>query len=479
MKAVLNFLSDDEVEQIHKASLQILRETGVKVHSQKVRTLLAENGARLDGDIVKIPSALVNEAIEKAPKEMTLCARDADCDLKLPAKDFRFLATSGFSPFITTNLETGERRQSISSDLKDIAIVGDYLDTVDYFWPSVLPNDLPPPLQELHALAIALRNNRKHIQCSCVTEKTARWQMRLASMIVGGEEELKKRPIFSTIQCPVAPLAFEKESSEALVVLAKAGIPTAPMTMVLGAATAPATLAGTLAVGNAEELASLVIVECANPGAPMIYTSEAAPANMKTGEINYAAPQYLLLSAGSAQMARFYRLPASAADIWLEGTPFEPLSLERNVLKAAMWQMCGSDISPCLGCRDLALSVSLEQIILDAEACEHARAYLCRFEINDDTLALDVIHKAGPGGHFLDTKHTLEHFKKEIWSRELSDTFILDSTAKGSFLERAKVKIMEILAEHTAPPLNEDVSREMEQILRDAEKDIVAEGLKT
>ena len=475
MKAVLNFLSDDEVEQIHRASLQILKETGVRIHSKKVRRLLIKNGARLDGDIVKIPNALVNEAIEKAPSEMSLCARDADCDLKLPAKDFRFLATSGFSPFITTNLETGERRQSISSDLKDIAIVGDYLDTVDYFWPSVLPNDVSPPLQELHALAIALRNNRKHIQCSCVTEKTARWQIRLASAIVGGDSELRKRPIFSTINCPVAPLAFEKDSAEAMVILAKAGIPIAPMTMVLGAATAPATLAGTLAVGNAEELASLVIVECANPGAPMIYTSEAAPANMKTGEINYAAPQYLLLSAGSTQMARFYRLPASAADIWLEGAPFEPLSLERNVLKAAMWQMCGADISPSLGCRDLALSVSLEQIILDAEACEHARAYLRRFETDDDTLAIDIIHEVGPGGHFLDKKHTLEHFRREIWSRELSDTFILDSTAKGSFLERSKTKVKKILAEHTASPLNEDVHREMEQILRYAEKDMAEE----
>jgi len=475
MKAVLNFLSDDEVEQIHRTSLQILKETGVRIHSEKVRRLLVKNGARLDGDIAKIPNALVNEAIEKAPSEMSLCARDVDCDLKLPAKDFRFLATSGFSPFITTNLETGERRQSTSSDLRDIAIVGDYLDTVDYFWPSVLPNDVSPPLQELHALAIALRNNRKHIQCSCVTEKTARWQIRLASAIVGGDSELRKRPIFSTINCPVAPLAFEKDSAEAMVILAKAGIPIAPMTMVLGAATAPATLAGTLAVGNAEQLASLVIVECANPGAPMIYTSEAAPANMKTGEINYAAPQYLLLSAGSTQMARFYRLPASAADIWLEGAPFEPLSLERNVLKAAMWQMCGADISPSLGCRDLALSVSLEQIILDAEACEHARAYLRRFEIDDDTLAIDVIQEVGPGGHFLDKKHTLEHFRREIWSRELSDTFILDPTAKGSFLERSKAKVKEILAEHTAPPLNDDVRREMEQILSDAEKDMAEE----
>jgi len=361
--------------------------------------------------------------------------------------------------------------------LKDFAVIGDYLGTVGCFSPSVIPNEISPPLQELHALAISLENNRKHVlECTCTSEKTAKWQIKLATAIVGGEEELKKRPIFSTIHCPVAPLAFEKGSSEAMVTLAKAGIPTAPMTMVLTATTAPATIAGTLAMANAEELASLVIVECANPGAPMIYTSEAAPANMKTGEIGYKAPEYPLLSAGCAQMARFYKLPSCVADVSLEKAPSDTLSFERNVLRVATGLMNYSDLSQWLGSRDLALSASLDQLILDAEACEHARAYLSKFELNDDTLAMDIIHKVGPGGHFLGEKHTVEHFKQEIWSRELSNTFILDPAAKGSFVERAKAKVKEILAAHTPPPVKESVHKEMEQILGDAEKDILGDG---
>ena len=476
MKAILNSLSEDEVERIHEASLRILKKTGVKILSEKVRKLLAENGAEVNGAVVRIPDSLVEESIKKAPKKMTLCAREPKCDLKLPSSEFRLLSTTGFSPFITTNLETGERRKSTSSDVKDFAVVGDYLDTVDFFWPSVLPGEVSPPLQELYSLAIAFENNRKHIQCSCVTEKTAKWQIRLAIAIVGGEEELKKRPIFSTINCPIAPLTFEEGACEAMITLAKAGIPTAPMTMVLAATTAPATLAGTLAMGNAEELASLVIVECANPGAPMIYTSETAPANMKTGEINYNAPQYLVISAASAQMARFYKIPSLAADVLLGEAPSDILSFERNVLRAAMWFMCKSDLSPSLGCRDLAMSASLDQLILDCEACEHARAYLRRFQINDDALALDLIHRVGPGGHFLGERHTVEHFKQEIWSSELSDTFILDSAAKGSFIVRARAKVTEILATHTPPPVKDSIRKEMEQILRHAEKDILGDG---
>jgi len=475
MRAILNFLTEDEVERIHNASLRILKETGVKILSEKVRKLLAENGAEVSGEIVKIPSSLVEEAIKRAPEKITLGAREPKCDLKLPADDFPFLATSGFSSFVD-DFETAERRESTSSDLKDFALVGDYLDTADYFWPTIIPGEIPPPLQELHALAIALENNRKHIQCSCVTEKTAEWQIRLASALVGGEEELRKRPIISTINCPVAPLTFEGGASEAMIILARAGIPTAPMSMVLAATTGPATMAGTLAVANAEELASLVIVECANPGAPMIYTSEAAPANMKTGEINYKAPEYPLLSAAFAQMARFYKIPSLVADVSLEEIPSDLSSLERNILKVAMSFMSHTDLSPWFGSRNQALSASLDQLIIDAEVCEHARAYLRRFEANDDTLALDIIHKVGPGGHFLDEKHTIVHFRKEIWSRELYDPFIVDPAAKGSFLERAKAKAKEILSTHKPPPIKEEVHKEMRRILRDAEKDIMGDN---
>ena len=484
MRGVLTFLSDSEVEQIHEASLRILKETGVRVPSEKVRKLLAENGAEIDGDIVKITKPMVEEAVRRAPREITLGARDPKYDLKIPTEEFPFMATSGFSPFVD-DFETGKRRYSTSSDLKDFALVSDYLDTVDFFWPVVIPNDLPAPVQDFHSLVIALRNNRKHIQCSCVTEKTAQWQVRLTSAIVGGEERLKRRPIFSTINCVVAPLIFEKGSSEAMVVLARAGIPIAPMTMVLGGTTAPVTIAGILAMANAEELASLVIIECANPGAPMIYCSEAAPANMKTGVINYEAPEYLLICAGCGQMARFYGIPDYVGDISPGDRLSEPASpgpradtmtdVERSLVGMALRLTARTDISAWFGGVDLAMSAALDKLVLDAETYEHARAYLRRFEVNDDTLALDVIHKVGPGGHFLDTKHTLAHFKKEIWSRELSNTFILDPAAKGSFIEKAQAKVREILATHRAPLIEEAVDKEMSQIIKDAERDIGGE----
>lgn len=470
MKASLNVLTKDEIERIHGASINILEKTGIKIYSEKVRNLLANYGAEVIGDLVKIPRFLIEESLKKAPKEIVLAAREPKYDLKIPRSKYPFVATSGFSTF-TEDLETGIKRSSTLSDLKDYAVLSDYLNAVDFFWPIVVPTDKPPALQDLYALFVSFINNRKHIQHECKNEKTAIWAIELASVLVGGKENLRKRPIFSSVNCPVAPLTFEKGSSEAVVTLAKAGIPIAPMSMCLAGGTSPITLAGTLAVANAEQLASLVITQCSSPGAPMIYTAEISVMDRRSGEISYTAPEFTLLCAACAQLAKFYELPNFTSDVPLEVIPTDLLSFERNVVHTALHLMIPTDICAWLGSRERAKSASLIQLILDAEACEHAKAYLREFEINDDTLALEVINKVGPGGHFLTEKHTIEHFRKEIWLKDLSETFYLDP-GEGSYLERAKKKVKEIISTHKVP-IEESIVKELEIVLQKAQKDIM------
>jgi trimethylamine--corrinoid protein Co-methyltransferase len=449
----LIFLSDDEIASIHGTSLKILQEIGIKVVSKKVQSLLAENGAKVDvaSSIVNIPSSLVEEAIKKAPKEMVLCGRNPKFDLKLPAKDFPFVATSGFSVFMR-DFETGEKRMTKSSDLKDFAILSDYLNQVDFFWPIVTPTELPPPVQTVHGLVISFENTEKHVQYQALSEKEAKWQIKLASAVVGNEEKLKKRPIFSSVNCPVSPLVFEEGSSEAMVELAKAGIPVVPMSMALCGSTAPATIAGTLTIVNAENLAALVILQCANLGAPMVYCAESTSADMRTGEINYQAPELSLILAGATQMARLYKLPCYTTPI------------------GVLTQMGRGDISADFGSLENAESAALEQVILDVEEWEQAKAYLRRFKVNEETLGFDAIRKVGPGGNFLGLKHTLEHFQKEIWLKK--EPTVLPSTG-GSIVERAKERVKEILSTHVPFQLDEEVKREINQILRNCEKDML------
>ncbi|UCC33765.1 MAG: trimethylamine methyltransferase family protein, partial [Candidatus Bathyarchaeota archaeon] len=222
----LVLLSHDEIASVHETSLKILQQIGIRVLSRKVQRLLAENGAEIDAvsSVVRIPSSLVQEAIRKAPKEIVLCGRNPDFDLELPSKDFTFIATSGYATFMR-DLETGEKRMTKASDLRDFAILADYLDAVDFFDSIVAPTDLPPPVQTVHSLAVSFECTEKHVLNRALNEKQAKWQIKLASAVAGDEEKLRKRPIFCSVNCPVSPLVFEEGSSEAMVELARAGIP--------------------------------------------------------------------------------------------------------------------------------------------------------------------------------------------------------------------------------------------------------------
>jgi trimethylamine--corrinoid protein Co-methyltransferase len=462
--AHLNFLSDDDLKCIHESSLKILEDVGVKILSDKVQELLVEHGAEIDSEYstVKIPGSLVEECLRKAPREIILCGRDSKFDLKLPSHAFPFVATNGTTTFVR-DMETGERRPARSEDLRDFAVLSDFLEQVDFFWPVVSPTELPPALQRIYALAISFEFTSKHVQFEALNGEDAKWQVELASVIVGDKNKLRNRPIFSSVNCPVCPLVFEKGSTEAMVEFAKAGIPVLPYSMPTCGTTAPATIAGALTILNAENLAALVILQCANPGSPMIYGGEAAPADMRSGEFNIHAPEYPILTAGITQLARFYRLPAYAGESGLDETPKNWDDLIKGSKWIALNHLSRQDLSAGFGSLENAKCSALEQVILDAEAWVQAKAYLRSFKVDNDTLGFNIISKVGPGGTFLTEKHTLKHFKEELWLKK--EAAILPSTT-NSIIKAAKQKVKEILQKHTPTQLKGDIKKEIKQILQ-------------
>jgi trimethylamine--corrinoid protein Co-methyltransferase len=467
----LTFLSKEEIAIIHEKSLRVLQEVGLRIYSKKVRDMLKAEGAECDSssNLVKIPASMVEEAIKKAPRDITLCGRERDKDVKLPAEGFPFATLSGFAVFMR-DMETGEKRSTTSSDLEKFAVLGDYIDTVDFFWPIVTPTEVPPPIQVLQGLAVSLEHTGKHIQYQALNAEQARWQIKLASAVVGDQETLRKRPIISSVQCSVSPLQFERESSEAMVELARAGIPISPMSMALGGVTAPITLAGTLVTINAEELGALTITQCVNPGAPMIYCVESTPANMWSGEINYQAPEIPFISAGCAQLARSYGLPCQVAQMGMDETPSDLESLNKSAALFALNNMCRTDITGGFGSLEAADSSALEQVILDVEAWERSKAFLRGFKIDDETLAFDAIRSVGPGGTFLAVKHTINHFKNEIWLRKPAETVLLDKGSDGSLVDKAKAKVREILSKHQPTQVGKDVKNELRNTMEECKK---------
>ena len=465
--ARLLFLSEQEEDLIHSQSLKLLDEMGVLVRSKSVLQLLEGKGAIVDYDAMtaKITANMIDSALDTAPKEITLCGRDPRNDLRLPATDYPYSVNNGLSVFVVDK-DTGEYRDCDSDDLADFMKLTDALDGVDFVWPALAAKDKPPHTQTLHELWITMQNTSKHVQGDAIHgAHNARAQIEMASLIVGGEDKLKDRPIFSVTCCPLAPLSFEGGSTEAQVELARGGIPISSMSMSLSGLSAPVTMAGTLTNANAENLASLVITQSASPGAPHIYASDSTPMDVTTGGINYGAPEYALISIGLAQMAKRYHLPSLVSGFTAMNTESKEGEAYCRLILGILSSAAETDIAGGMGSIDDAKGVCFKQLLLDAYAWELSREFLKPVDISERTIGMDVMKDVGHSGTFLTHRHTSKNLRKSliIWDKE---RLALLSLEKSALIQEAGNIVRRILAEHQVLPMDENIVRKGYEIIR-------------
>ena len=466
----ISILSSDDVEQVHENTLYVLEETGVKVLSEKALDMLERGGAIVDRDIstAYLTEHMVNEAVKSMPKEISLCARNPAQDMRVPRAGMPYMAQTGTAVYMW-DLETGEKRATMGKDLKDFTVLGDAIDSIDYLWPIVTAQDGPDRARGLNDLVISLRNSTKHFQGEGLSEKEAEDMVRVASLVVGGEDELAKRPIFSTIQCPICPLEFEKGSIEATMVFARAGIPVVSMSMALCGLTAPVTLASAITIINAENLASFVISQLAKPGAPVVYSSESSIINMRTGEIKYGSIEEVIMAAAAGQMAKSYGALTMVGSFGLGGEEPGISASVAEMCMTALTNLSLTDFSSGLGGLDQAKGAALEQVVIDSDVWESIRGLRKDVSFDEDHFAVDLIEKVGPGGTFLSEPHTLRNMRKELFIPDSEKASLYDSYCFGvgnkDIVEQAKKRARRILAEHKPEPLDGDVNSAIDAVM--------------
>ena len=470
----LRFLDKGEEDLVHAQSLECLDRIGVLVRSDSVLKMLAEAGVNVDfkRKIARIPEKIVADAIKKAPKNITLGARDAGRDLRLPTSRYPFVSTCGVTLFMS-DLESGERRKASRKDLADFARLTDALDPIDAFWPVVTTSDVPPHAQFVHELWTSFQNTTKHILGSAgsgtLGVPDARTQIALGKLVAGGSDQLKKRPPFSVLSCSIAPLSFETGVVEAQVEYARAGVPVISMSMCMGGMTSPVTVAGTVVISNAENLASLVITQTAAPGAPQIYSSEATLANITTGYIGYRGVEAPIIFAATGQMARRYGLPKMTGVLGVDAEkpgvqiPFGELA------SLMLSSMTGTDLCSGIGGLDLDGGCSLEQVVVDAYQWEEFRAFMRDFEVTKKTVALDVVKEVGHGNTFLNHTHTVRNFRNQMFLRGKKSE-IYGATMSDKMVADAKGVVRKVLKEHTVESLDREMLARGDRIVGDYEK---------
>ena len=464
----LHLLDPEDIEAIDQSTRTLLAESGIDVHSPKARKALTARGATAvgNGPRVRLPETVLDEALRTAPREIVLGSRDGKHDLRVPDGEVH-VATDGCGVNVL-DFETGERRPSTARDLAGFTRVADALDVLDYQWPMAVAGDVPNEIHDLVEAATALENTTKHIQHEALSADEARAIVSMAAAVQGGPEEVRRRPLVSSIQCPVSPLMLEEGSSEALMEFGRAGVPVAPMSMVLMGGSSPVEPASALVVSNAEILASVCLSQAAAPGAPIFWSIASGPIDMRSGSFAAGSPEMAILSAAGAEIARHYRLPSLVASLASDAdSPGFQAGIEK-MGTGLMALLSGPDTVSGIGGLDTDSTMSLEQLVLDAEIVSYIRGVMRTFRVDTDTLHLDMLLRVGPAGNYLKEKHTLTHFREALWSSRLllREGYVEGSPAEARARERARQRVREILKDHIVPPLDPDVHRGIWKLAR-------------
>ena len=459
-RSCMRVMAKNDIEQVHQTSLRIISEVGFKVDSPSVRRILEQGGAKVDNKsgIVRLDEKLVSSALKSAPRNVRICARSGR-DYQIPSEGVQLVSPDGQPP-VVLDVNTGEKRRSTLKDVIEFAVLCDALPEVDYVWPPVVATDMPSSRSSYYEFLASIAYCSKHIQHGATSAEEARFQVEVASAILGSKEDLRKRPVFSDVCTPISPLRYDQGEAEALVVLARAGVPLVHLTMGIAGSVSPVSVAGTLAIINAENLCGLTMCQIANPGAPSIYSSFSGVTDLKTGVFVCGTPEAALMDGAAIEMARHYGLPTCAGGPETSARSLSTEAAYQSSMTLMTSMMVGSDMLVGLGSLDRDAMVSAEKLVMDCEVWRWLKRLREGVVVDQNTLGFDAIKRQGPGGGFLSDPHTLKHMRKELLIPQVTSyhTPGEPDMRKDELREYARKRIREILSTHRPPLLSKEVA---------------------
>jgi trimethylamine--corrinoid protein Co-methyltransferase len=412
-------LSEAQVETIHSASLAILEETGFSFEAGLEETveMLERAGARIDRNRSRIffPRDLVMEQAGKAPEKFVLYSRDGKNDLDL-GEDRVYLGTGG-AALKVLDLETGQPRPSTLRDLYHLGQLVDQLENVHFFLRPCVPTDIPEPLRDLNIVYACLKSTSKHIMVGVNDESGLLQVLDLASQVAGSLEKLQERPFLSIVSCfAVSPLRFCTTPLRIAQEACRRRIPVALSTAPLAGSTSPITLAGTLALVHAEELAGITVCQLTNPGAPVLYGALPETANLYTMGFQGGSVESAMMNAAAHQMAGHIRVPNYANSGHSDSKVPDAQAAWETAMSTVLASMGGCNyIHHAAGMLESSMTVSFEHFVMNDEIIGRALRILKGIEVDPEHLALEVIREVGPGGNFMTSPHTLTHLRTEFF----------------------------------------------------------------
>jgi len=462
-RPLLHLLSDEERAVLHEQTLTVLEEVGVAFNTPMAMEVLEGTGAILDHDrlTARLPRELVASCLKTVPRKVLLAARDPANDVWLGDGSVSF-TSDGTATYVVDD-ETGERHDGTAEDLRTIMRLFDALPNVDYVWPTISARDLDPLTANLEIEAISFRACAKHVQDEVRGPEFVAPLIEMLSAVAGAAPA--ERPVFSTINCTVAPLAHDGAKTEASIALARAGVPIAIMPMPLMGTTAPITVAGVTVICMAELLSAVVLFQLAAPGCPLIASPEPASADLRSGLYVCGSPESGAATLACIEMSKqHYGLPTQGGG--LGGDAKAPDFQDGIEGGGVLDVLVGADSLVGLGCFDGAQATSLATIVLHNDAAGLIKEELRRVSFDAASCLVDDIRAVGPGGHYMGRRSTREQ-ARDVWQPSIMRRGTYEASRGRTLIQDALERAHELLATHQVQPLPDDVERHVDQVIAD------------
>ncbi len=458
-------LKDPDVEKIHNAALDVLENIGIEVLPSEARDIFENAGAKIDPDKnrVYIPRELVEEALSTAQNEVLLAGRDPKHDMILGGQRV-YMGTGGAAVKIL-DFETGHVRETVLKDVADVGRLTDALDNIHFYLRCCVARDLSNELLDINTFYASIVNTTKHVTGNAFTPESVQEVVELGSLVMGGREKLRERPILSFTNCwTVSPLRYAPETVEVLIEIIRQDVPVFISSAPQAGATSPAALAGTLVQIHAEEMSGITFCNLVKPGCPIILGYVPSVADLRTGNFTGGSAEFGMMNAAVAQLGQYCNLPVyNSSGLSDSKLPDVQAGYEKGITGLAAALAGSNYIHHSAGFLESLLTIAYEQFVIDDDINGSIMRMVRGIEVTDETLSLDVIEKVCLGeGHYLGTEQSLDLMNTEYYyphtaDRQNRDNWLADGGL--NMWEAARNRTRHILNTHKPTPIDPAIDK--------------------
>jgi len=471
----LRILTDDQIYEIRRAAFDVMFTAGFKVLHEGARKMLKKAGALVKGEHVRVPEFIVNECLAKAPKGFTVYNRQGQRAMEVEGRK-SYYGTNPASPN-TNDAGTGRIHPTTVADIVNGALVADYCDNIDWVMPMGSCQDVPSIAADLHEFEAVVTHTTKPIVFIGYSARGTEMVYEMAAEVAGGIDRLREKPFVILYPEPISPLVFPDEVVDRLFLAADLYMPQIPGPAVQLGATGPATLAGVVTQITAESLMCLTLAQLRNPGCPVCLSGNVQILDMRTGIFGVGFPEMSLGISAQAEVAQSFGLPTWGYAGCTDAKSVDAQAGLESGFSILSQGLAGLNLIHDVGYLDMAMVSSPAQLMLGNEAIGMTKRFLQGIQVTPDTLARQVIETVGPGGHFLQQRHTLDHFRSELWQSELltrQPYEIWEKSGAKDMEQRIQEKLVEVLDTHGVPTLPDNVRTAIEKLKIDGEAELTA-----